>query len=92
MHRAEAVIKNETGLHARPASIFVERASRFKSEIAVFKDSVRYNGKSVMSILTLGASKGDRIQIEAEGEDEKKAVEELKNLIESSFGGQEENG
>lgn len=86
MHKAEAVLRNETGLHARPANIFVNHALKYKSQITVLKDSARYNAKSVVAILTLGASKGDKILIEAEGKDEKEAVADLKDLLESKFG------
>jgi phosphocarrier protein len=86
MYRAEAVLKNETGLHARPASIFASQASKYKSEIKILKGDAEYNGKSVMAILTMGASKGDKITIVAEGEDEREAVDALKGLIENNFG------
>lgn len=79
-------ILNETGLHARPAAIFVKTASQFKSEINIEKESTSLNAKSIMNILGLGLRKGDEIKITAYGTDEKEAIEALVNLIESKFG------
>jgi len=81
MYRVEVQIKDETGLHARPASLFVKEASRYSSDIKIIKDGKEYNGKSIMGLLSMGAQKGDMIIIKAEGEDEKKAAEGLKLLI-----------
>jgi len=79
-------LKNETGLHARPASLFVKEASSYKSEVKVVKDGKEYNAKSIMGILSMGAGKGDKIDIIAVGADEKNAAEALKKLIDSNFG------
>ncbi len=81
MYKEEVVLKNETGLHARPASIFVKEASKFSSDIKVVKDGKEFNGKSIMGILSMGAGKGDILTIKAEGEDEEKAVKTLVDLI-----------
>lgn len=79
-------IINESGLHARPAAIFVKTASQFKSEINIeFKDSV-LNAKSIMNILSMGAKKGDEVVIITNGPDEKEALDALVNQIESKFG------
>lgn len=86
MYSAEIVLKNETGLHARPASQFVFTASKFKSHIVVIKDEKEYNAKSIMGVLSMGASKGTKLTIKAEGEDEKEAVEALISLLENNFG------
>ncbi|SCG82483.1 HPr-like protein crh Catabolite repression HPr [Proteiniborus sp. DW1] len=86
MFSAEIALKNETGLHARPASQFVFTASKFKSQIKVIKDGKEYNGKSIMGVLSMGASKGTNLTIQAEGEDEKEAVEALIALIDNGFG------
>ncbi len=86
MIRKEIELKNATGLHARPASLFVKEASAFDSEIKVVKDGKEYNGKSIMGILSMGAGKGDRITIEASGSDENEALEALLALIEANFG------
>lgn len=81
MKRDKVIIKNETGLHARPASKFVKKAGEFKSEITLLKDDKSVNAKSIMAVMGLGAEQGTEIIIEIEGEDEKKAMEELKKMI-----------
>ncbi len=69
----------------RPAYMFAETASQFQSRIEVAKESVRIDGKSVLSILTLGAAQGSEVSIEATGDDAQQAVETLSNLIMSGF-------
>jgi len=76
---------NESGLHARPAAIFVKTASGFKSEIKVEVNGTLINGKSIMNILSLGIKKGDEIRIIADGPDEEEALNSLVRLIESKF-------
>ncbi|MBU4541277.1 HPr family phosphocarrier protein [uncultured Acetobacterium sp.] len=78
-------VTNKAGLHAKPASLFVQKANDFKSEIYIKKETTRVNAKSIMGVMILAVQKGDEIQIEATGEDEKKAVEQLKQLIEDRF-------
>ncbi|QIB27622.1 HPr family phosphocarrier protein [Caloranaerobacter azorensis] len=85
MYTAEVELKNETGLHARPASIFVKEASKYASDIKIIKNGKEYNAKSIMGILSLGAGKGDKLTITAEGEDEKQAIQALKALVENNF-------
>jgi len=80
------VIINELGLHARAAAAFVKTASRFKSQIRVYKNSTVVDGKSIMGVLMLAAAKGSVIKIEAEGIDAEKAIEELGQLINDRFG------
>lgn len=77
MYKREVILESKTGLHARPASIFVREASKYKSDINIIKENQKYNAKSIMGILSMGASKGDVLTIEAEGEDEKEAVDSL---------------
>lgn len=86
MYKVDVILKNETGLHARPASLFITEASKHTSKITVIKDGKEYNGKSIMGILTMGAYKDDKITLMGEGEDEVEAVEALKKLVESGFG------
>ena len=62
------VVKNETGLHARPASQFVQKAAKFKSVIKLKKDGKEANAKSIISVLSLGASKGSEITISCAGD------------------------
>jgi phosphotransferase system HPr (HPr) family protein len=82
----EVVIKNKTGIHARPAYIFCQEASKFKSDITIYKDGEKGNGKSIVNILALALNQGSNISISAEGEDELQAVEALVELVESKFG------
>ncbi|MFC1658008.1 HPr family phosphocarrier protein [Candidatus Omnitrophota bacterium] len=79
--RKEIIVKNKSGLHARPAALFVQAANKFDSRITVEKDSERVNGKSIMGILTLGAERDSRIIIEAEGRDARDAIFELERLV-----------
>lgn len=79
--RAELVVTNPSGLHARPAATFVETAKRFEAKLSVEKDGRRGNGKSLISLLKLGISKDSRIVLEADGSDEDAAVEELTHLL-----------
>ncbi len=81
----KVIVNNKAGLHAKPASLFVQKANNFKSEIYIKKDATRVNAKSIMGVMILAVQKGDEIQIEANGDDEKKAVEQLKQLIEDRF-------
>ncbi len=79
-------IKNKVGLHARPAALFVQTASRFKSEIRVRKDKVNANAKSILNILTLGTTQGSTITVQAEGEDAESALKALQELVAGNFG------
>ncbi len=87
--KEEFVIKNKVGLHARPASLFVQVAKKFGSEITVEKDGNRVNAKSILGVLSLGVEQGEKITIEAIGDDEKEAMEEFRRLIENNFGEEE---
>jgi phosphocarrier protein len=75
-------IKNEVGLHARPAAQFVKVAERYKSNIRLCKDEIWVNGKSVLGILTLAAEHGSEIILEVNGPDEQEAFNELKGVLE----------
>ncbi|QTL97649.1 HPr family phosphocarrier protein [Iocasia frigidifontis] len=75
-------ITNETGLHARPASKFVQKAGGFNSEIIAILNDREVNAKSILGILSLGASKGKEIILKAEGTDEEMAIKELVNYLE----------
>ncbi len=78
-------IKNRAGIHARPAALLVQTASRFKSKIYIEKESDRINGKSIMGIITLGAGYGTALKLIAEGDDENDAVEAMAYLFDSKF-------
>lgn len=82
----EMVISNRLGIHARPASLFVQTASRFEAEISVHKDKQVIDGKSILGILVLAAGKGTRLKISACGKDAIEALNTLESLINSKFG------
>ncbi|ACM59302.1 phosphocarrier protein [Caldicellulosiruptor bescii] len=83
MVEAKVVLKNPTGLHARPASIFVTEAGKFKSDIFIIKDGKEVNAKSILNILAMGAKKGDEIILKVVGEDEDQALKRLVDLLEN---------
>ena len=85
MFKQEATLQNDTGLHARPASLFVKEAAKFTSNVKIFKEGKEYNAKSIMGILSMGAGKGDTILIQAEGDDAKDAVQALVKLVNDKF-------
>ena len=78
-------ISNRAGIHARPAALVVQITKNFTSNIYFEKDTDRINAKSIMGIITLGASYGTKIKIIAEGQDEQDAVDALVKLFESKF-------
>ncbi|MCR4295619.1 MAG: HPr family phosphocarrier protein [Elusimicrobia bacterium] len=78
-------IRNRMGLHARPAAMFVQEASKFKSQVYVVKDGLQVNGKSVMGLMLLAAESGSKLTIKADGPDEDKAIEALEKLFERRF-------
>lgn len=80
-----ATIRNETGVHARPAAVFVKMANKFPCEIFVEKDGQRINGKSIMGLMMLALTRDTRIMVIAEGEKEEEAVAALCALVENSF-------
>ncbi|NLM97748.1 MAG: HPr family phosphocarrier protein [Halanaerobiaceae bacterium] len=90
MIEKEIIIMNKTGLHARPAAVFVEMADRFESEIELIYDGINVNAKSIIGVLSLGIGKGDRAILRISGSDEKEAMEKMLQLIEGRFGEKEE--
>lgn len=81
MYMKEAVVSNQVGLHARPATFFIQKANEFKSVIWVEKDERRVNAKSLLGVLSLGIVKGMSINLIADGPDEKEAVEALIKMV-----------
>ncbi len=79
-------IENELGLHARAATMFVQLASKYHSEIFVSKDGREVNGKSIMGVLTLVAAKGSKIHVRVEGEDADDLLKAITELVRSKFG------
>ena len=82
-------IINKLGLHARAATRLVNRAAAFECELWISNGEKTVNGKSIMGVLTLAASKGTKLIIEAEGKDENEAIEDITELITSRFGEEE---
>ncbi|MCB1176711.1 MAG: HPr family phosphocarrier protein [Leptospiraceae bacterium] len=74
-----------TGLHARPASMFVQTAGKFPCEVKVVKDGVEVNGKSIMGLMMLALSPGSEFSIIVDGEEENEAIEALSRLVEKDF-------
>jgi phosphocarrier protein len=81
----EVVIDNQVGLHARPATFFIQKANEFKSSIWVEKEERRVNAKSLLGVLSLGIVKGTAITIIADGADQDEAIDTLSALIDSDF-------
>jgi phosphocarrier protein len=86
MNTLEVTIVNRLGLHARAAAKFVHLASAFASRVTVAKDGTRVDGKSILGLLTLAASKGTKLHLTIQGDDEAEAGEQLGELIRSRFG------
>ena len=82
----EVTINNEVGVHARPATFFIQKANEFKSGIWVEKDERRVNAKSLLGVLSLGITKGTTITLLADGSDEKEAIAALSELVSGNFG------
>ncbi len=85
MYEKEVIIQNQVGLHARPATFFIQKANEFRSNIWVEKEERKVSAKSLLGVLSLGITKGTSIKIVAEGTDETDAVNALAQLIGSDF-------
>ena len=83
--KKDVLVQNQVGLHARPATFFIQKANEFKSSIWVEKDERRVNAKSLLGVLSLGIVCGTSIDIIADGSDEQEAVDSLVALVESGF-------
>lgn len=81
----EITVQNQVGLHARPATFFIQKANEFKSAIWVEKEERRANAKSLLGVLSLGITGGTQIKVIADGQDEELAVDALEKLIISGF-------
>ena len=78
-------IQNSVGLHARPATFFIQKANCFKSTIMIEKDDRKVNAKSLLGVLSLGIAKGMTVKLTADGQDEEAAIDGLVSLIDSGF-------
>ena len=85
MYTKDVEVKNQVGLHARPATFFIQKSNEFKSSIWVEKEDRRVNAKSLLGVLSLGIMGGTTIRILAGGPDEETAVDELVKLVETGF-------
>ena len=85
MYVKEVILQNQVGLHARPATFFIQKANEFKSLILIEKDERRVNAKSLLGVLSLGIEGGTKIKILADGPYEEAAVAGLIDLVESGF-------
>ena len=85
MFYKDVTVENQVGLHARPATFFIQKANEFKSSIWVEKEETRVNAKSLLGVLSLGIVGGTTIRVIADGQDEEAAVEALVKLVNSGF-------
>ncbi len=85
MIKREITIINELGIHARPAGMVANTASRFACDIKLVKDGMEVNAKSIMGIMTLAAGKGSVIEVTAKGKDEEDAVKAIEELFARKF-------
>ncbi len=85
-YEATLTIRNELGLHARAATVFVQMASGYQADVFITKDGREVNGKSIMGVLTLVASKGTQIHLRAEGPDAEEMIGALSRLVHEKFG------
>ena len=79
-------LASKSGLHARPAAVFAQRAKEFQSQITLFKNGKTANGKSILSILALGAEQGQQVTLRTEGDDAQLALDKLTSLLEEDLG------
>ena len=85
MFYKDVTVENQVGLHARPATFFIQKANEFKSSIWVEKEERRVNAKSLLGVLSLGIVGGTTIRVITDGQDEEAAVEALVKLVNSGF-------
>ena len=85
MYVKDVTVENQVGLHARPATFFIQKANEYKSSIWVEKEERRVNAKSLLGVLSLGIMGGTDIRIIADGADEEQSVEALVSLVKSGF-------
>jgi phosphocarrier protein HPr len=78
-------VRNRAGIHARPAALIAQTSNKFAAEIMLIKDSTTVNAKSIMGVITMAAGYNTTLTVQAEGADEKEAVDAIYNLFESKF-------
>ena len=85
MYDKKVTVQNQVGLHARPATFFIQKANSYKSSIWVERDERRVNAKSLLGVLSMGIVKGMTVTLLADGEDEAEALKGLSDLIDTGF-------
>ena len=85
MYTQEIIVNNAVGLHARPATFFIQKANTYRSNVWVVKDDRKVSAKSLLGVLSIGIAKGMTITLAADGEDENEAINGLVELIETGF-------
>ena len=85
MYDKKVTVQNQVGLHARPATFFIQKANEYKATVWVEKDERRVNSKSLLGVLSLGIVGGTEIRVIADGPDDKEAVEALVKMVEAGF-------
>ena len=85
MTSKEIIIENKVGLYAKPATLFVQAAARFRSDILISKEEKHANAKSLLGVLSLGICRGNKITLTASGVDEEAALDALSSLLSSNF-------
>ena len=86
MIRKRIMIANKLGMHARPATMVVKAATKYRSEFTILKDDMEINGKSIMGVMTLAAEFGSELELVADGVDEEYLIKEMEELFASKFG------
>ncbi|AGB42414.1 phosphotransferase system HPr (HPr) family protein [Halobacteroides halobius DSM 5150] len=86
MVEQKVTVNNDTGIHARPASMIVSKAEKFDADVKISKDGQEVNAKSIMGIMSLGVNQSTEVTIKADGADAKDAVAKIVELIEDGFG------
>ncbi|MDO9577455.1 MAG: HPr family phosphocarrier protein [Candidatus Cloacimonadales bacterium] len=86
MIRKKIVISNKLGMHARPATLIVKAATKYRSDFKIAKKDIEINGKSIMGVMTLAAEYGSSIELIADGVDEEYLIKEIAELFASKFG------
>ncbi|MCK4654058.1 MAG: HPr family phosphocarrier protein [Candidatus Cloacimonetes bacterium] len=86
MIRKTIVIVNKLGMHARPATLIVKAASKYRSDFRIIKEDMEINGKSIMGVMTLAAEYGSELELVADGVDEEFLIKEIAELFASKFG------
>ena len=86
MKEASLTILNKTGIHARPASVFVQTASKFQSKVQIEANGKKADAKSILMLMSMGLAQGTELKLIADGPDEGEAIKALSDLINSKFG------